>query len=64
MVKHTNLEISKGTLGRSAMDDTVRHILRMLGLPDLVAKALVQTPLPPVKAESSRAESSLKIVNS
>ena len=59
MVKHTNLEISKGALGRSAMDDTIKHILRMLGLPDLVAKALVQSPLPPARAESGRADSRL-----
>ena len=30
--------------------DATRYILRMLGLPDLVAKALVQTPLPAVAA--------------
>lgn len=50
MVKHVNHEIARGRLGRQAMEDTTRYILRMLGLPDLVAKALVQTPLPPVAA--------------
>lgn len=48
MVKHVNTEIACGRLGRKAIEDTIRYILRMLGLPDLVAKALVQTPLPPV----------------
>lgn len=63
MVKHTNLEISKGVLGRSAMENTTRYILRMLGLPDLVAKALVQNPLPPVRVDSENAPSRLKIIS-
>lgn len=50
MVKHINTEIARGKLSRQAMEDTTQYILRMLGLPDLVAKALVQTPLPPVAA--------------
>ncbi len=48
MVRHTNLEISKGNLGRSAMDYTAQYVLRMLGLPELVARAIVQSPLPAV----------------
>jgi hypothetical protein len=32
------------------MSETTRYILRMLGIPDLVAKALTQSPLPPVAA--------------
>jgi AcrR family transcriptional regulator len=64
MIRHTNLEISKGVLGRSAMENTSRYILRMLGLPDLVAKALVQSPLPPVRAQKEEPASSLRIVNS
>ncbi len=62
MVRHTNLGISKGVLGRSAMENTTRYILRMLGLPDLVAKALVQSPLPPVQAQKENVSSSLRIV--
>lgn len=50
MVKHVNREIALGNLGRKAMTDTARHILRMLGLPDLVTRALVQAPRPPVSA--------------
>ena len=48
MVRHVNGEIAAGRLGRQAIEDTARYILRMLGLPDLVAKALVQTPIPTV----------------
>jgi len=48
IVRHINQEIRGGRLGRSAMAEATRHILRMLGLPDQVAKALTQTPLPPV----------------
>ena len=50
MVRHVNTEIARGRLSRQAMEDATRYILRMLGLPDLVAKALVQTPLPAVAA--------------
>ena len=38
----------RGNLASDATDEAVRYILRMLGLPDLVAKALTQSPLPPV----------------
>ncbi|MFT4632707.1 MAG: AcrR family transcriptional regulator [Candidatus Pseudothioglobus sp.] len=48
MVRHVNQEIRRGRLGRSAMAEATRHILRMLGLPDQVAKSLTQSPLPPV----------------
>ncbi|MCB1692645.1 MAG: TetR/AcrR family transcriptional regulator [Pseudomonadales bacterium] len=50
IVRHVNREIMRGHLGRKAIADTTRHVLRMLGLPDLVARAIVQTPLPPVAA--------------
>ena len=48
MIDHINREISNGRLASNASDEAVRYILRMLGLPDLVAKALTQSPLPPV----------------
>jgi AcrR family transcriptional regulator len=48
IVRHVNQEIRQGRLARSAMAEATRHILRMLGLPDQVAKALTQSPLPPV----------------
>ena len=50
MIRHVSAEISCGNLSRSAMQETTRHILRMLGIPDLAAKALTQAPLPPVAA--------------
>jgi AcrR family transcriptional regulator len=50
MIDHVNTEIAKGRLAPSAADDAVRYILRMLGLPDPVAKALTQSRLPPVSA--------------
>lgn len=46
MVRHVNAEIRAGRLGPTAIDDAIQYILRMLGLPDLVARALVQTPMP------------------
>ena len=50
MVKHVTLEISRGNLSRGAMTEATRYILRMLGIPDLVTRALTQTPIPPVAA--------------
>ena len=50
MVDHINLEIANKRLAPYATDNAVRYILRMLGLPDLVAKALTQSPLPPIAA--------------
>lgn len=61
MVRHTNLEISKGNLGRSAMDDTAQYVLRMLGLPYLVARALAQSPLPLRQPQKKDRRSSLRI---
>ncbi|MCB1644192.1 MAG: TetR/AcrR family transcriptional regulator [Pseudomonadales bacterium] len=50
IIRHVNQEIAAGRMDRSAIASATRHILRMLGLPDLVTKALTQTPLPPVAA--------------
>jgi AcrR family transcriptional regulator len=50
MVRHVNTEISAARLGRNAIEHTIRYILRMLGLPDLVAKALADSRLPPVQS--------------
>lgn len=50
MIDHINSEIANGRLAPNATDEAVRYILRMLGLPDPVAKALTQSPLPPVSA--------------
>ena len=46
MLRHVTGEIALGRLNRGAIEKTTEYILRMLGLPDLVARALVQTPLP------------------
>lgn len=51
MLNHVTREIDAKKLTRSAMAETTRHILRMLGIPDPVAKALTQTPLPPISAK-------------
>ncbi|MBL4680612.1 MAG: TetR/AcrR family transcriptional regulator [Pseudomonadales bacterium] len=60
MLNHVTREIAEKRLKRSAMAETTRHILRMLGIPDPVAKALTQAPLPPMaapKKSSSDADS-------
>lgn len=54
LTRHVTREIAAGRLSRSAIADTTRYVLRMLGLPELVAKAVTQTPLPPVAAEKRR----------
>ncbi len=54
ITRHVTREISEGRLTRDAINDTTRYVLRMLGLPELVAKAVTQTPLPPVAAEKRR----------
>ncbi len=50
MVDHVNQSISNGLVGRNAIEYAIRSILQMLGLPELVSKALTQTPLPPIAA--------------
>jgi len=50
MVDHVIEEMTANRLGRSAVEDVCRYILRMLGLPDLVAKAIAQGPMPPIPA--------------
>ena len=50
MAMHVGLEIQRGHLPRSATTETVRHVLRMLGLPDIAAKAFAEAPLPDITA--------------
>jgi len=50
MASHVNDAIRKGYIGRNAIEYAIRSILQMLGLPELVSKALTQTPLPPIAA--------------
>ncbi len=47
---HVNVAIEQGQAGRNAIDYAIRSILQMLGLPELVSRALTQTPLPPIRA--------------
>ena len=50
IMRQVTAEIAEGRRDMSAIEEATRYILRMLGMPDLVAKALVQTPLPPTEA--------------
>lgn len=50
MVLHVNRSIQEGQASNNAIEYAIRSILQMLGLPDLVSKALTQTPLPPLAA--------------
>ena len=54
LTRHVTQEISQERMPRKAINDTTRYVLRMLGLPELVAKAVTQTPLPPLAAEKRR----------
>ena len=51
MFRHVVTAIEKGHVGRNATDYAIRSILQMLGLPEIVAKALTQTALPPIAAQ-------------
>jgi hypothetical protein len=48
MANHVALEIQRGRLPKTAVFETLRHILRMLGLPDIAAKAFAEAPLPKI----------------
>jgi len=48
MATYITLEIQRGNLARSAINETIRHVLRMLGLPDIAAKAFAEAPLPDI----------------
>lgn len=50
MMTHVILSVERGQAGRNAIDYAIRSILQMLGLPELVSRALTQTPLPPIAA--------------
>ncbi|MGV0034255.1 MAG: TetR/AcrR family transcriptional regulator [Candidatus Azotimanducaceae bacterium WSBS_2022_MAG_OTU7] len=55
MVRHVSSATYKGHMGRNAIDSAIRSILQMLGLPEVIAKAQTQIPLPPIAAQK-RAE--------
>ncbi len=50
MVHHVIAEIDRDILAESTVEEAIRGILRMLGLADVVARALAQSPLPPISA--------------
>ena len=58
--RHVLSEIDQGRLARDACDYAIRSILQMLGLPEIVAKALTQTRLPPIAAQRRGVGDSLK----
>jgi AcrR family transcriptional regulator len=60
MSRHVLSAIDQGQVARDASDYTIRSILQMLGLPEIVAKALTQTRLPPISAPRRRLGDSLK----
>ena len=59
MSRHVLSENDQGPLARDACDYAIRSILQMLGLPEIVAKALTQTRLPPIAAQRRRVGDSL-----
>ena len=62
MVGHITEEIMNGRIGSFGIEYTIRSILQMLGLPELVSKALTQTPLPAIAMpKRSRRPTSLPI---
>jgi hypothetical protein len=60
MFRHVVSAIDKGHVGRNATDYAIRSILQMLGLPEIVAKALTQTALPPITAQKRAVSESVK----
>jgi AcrR family transcriptional regulator len=51
VIKHVICAIDEGKLDKTSIEHTTRSILQMLGLPEIVAKALTQSPLPPIAAK-------------
>lgn len=50
MLRHIVAEMRKGLLSADHANESVRSILRMLGLTDMIARALSQNPLPAASA--------------
>ena len=48
MIGHMTEEIISGRIENCGIGYTIRSVLQMLGLPELVSKALTQTPLPAI----------------
>jgi AcrR family transcriptional regulator len=60
MSRHVIAAIDKGDVEQNASDYATRSILQMLGLPEIVAKALTQTRLPPIPAQRRRLGDAIK----
>lgn len=56
MVRHINREIRLGNLQADSIEDATRAILKMLGISDIIARALTQPARPPVAAPKRRPE--------
>ncbi len=55
MVRHINREIRLGNLQTDTIEDATRAILKMLGISDVIARALTQPARPPVAAPKRNA---------
>ncbi|MFT4714233.1 MAG: AcrR family transcriptional regulator [Candidatus Azotimanducaceae bacterium] len=56
MVRHINREIRLGNLHTDTIEDATRAILKMLGISDIIARALTQRPRPPIAAQKRKHE--------
>lgn len=63
MITHVNQAIARGHVSRHSIDQAIRSILQMLGLPEMVSRAIIQTALPPIMAPK-RGAGGAKIVTS
>ena len=48
MIRHMTDEMLNGRIEKCGIEYTIRSVLQMLGLPEIVSKALTQTPLPAI----------------
>jgi AcrR family transcriptional regulator len=56
IVCHINREIRLGNLQSETIEDATRAILKMLGISDIIARALTQRARPPIAAQKRRSE--------
>jgi len=54
MVRQVSCQVLNNELGIDAADHLASSVLKMVGLPDVVAQAIVKTPLPPVPVRRER----------
>lgn len=53
MLRYVSREMTEGRMGIEAVNETASCVLRMLGIPDVVARAIVQIPLPAVAIDKT-----------